>query len=222
LCCIDLICSSEFVVINYDAWGATAAWNRPRHCVPLSIDQYGSVYHTLQQERALHPTTYPQTASPCLQVPRLCYGSVEASDDELDLSWPRALVAQSLSVWSIVATTDANFNKMSKSIIDLRLSRIDNIDTVPEVANVHRPIQQYCTEGRLRIKPVRNVRISMCIAEIFQVVSRSLLHARSGAHTHRDSHHLSLSGHVGTNVAFATIPARPPSAVQRCEQTCMM
>jgi hypothetical protein len=151
--------SDEFVLVNYDVLRAT--WTQPRLYTPLSIDQYGSVYHTLQQELTLHPTTYKQTSSPCLQVPRLRYGSVEPSDDELELSWPRALLVPTKTAlsardllthrWRTHANeSDATLNKLSKSIIDL--SRI-NVQNVPKVTNVHRPIQQYCTKGRLRIKP---------------------------------------------------------------------
>jgi Glycosyl transferase family 2 len=161
--------SDEFVLVNYDMLRATSR-SQPRSYTPLSIHEYGSVYHTLQQEQALHAKTFPKTSSPCLQVPRLRYGSVETPDDELELSWPRALPSQSTNTattglsprhllthrWRTHANeSDSNLNKLSKSIIDL--SRIE-VNDVPKVTNVHRPIPQYCAKGRLRIKPRDQVR----------------------------------------------------------------
>jgi hypothetical protein len=80
-----LIDTDEYLMVNYDTIKSVRSTYSP---VPIS--EPGSVLKTLQHERENYPNEN-YTASPCIQVPRIRFGSVESNSSEISASIPRDL-----------------------------------------------------------------------------------------------------------------------------------
>jgi hypothetical protein len=147
--------TDEFLLVNYDTVRAAA---RNATFVPRPISEPGSVWHALQHQA--HNDTF--SASPCLQIPRVRFGSVELPRND-NVALPLELQQQSVNVshlatyrWRTHARdTDYTTNKLSKALVDV--SRLDI--KFPPVTSMHRPIKSLCTAEKLLILPSQQVSV---------------------------------------------------------------
>jgi hypothetical protein len=146
-----LIDVDEFIAVNYESMRDL----RPTDA-PWPITQAGSVLQLLRHEREFHPNDNA-TSFPCVQIPRLRFGSVETDlhSDPLSLS-----LSGSINNWGVsrLATLrwrmhahvdDYHLNRISKVVVDL--SRVEWQYLMP-VASIHRPIEHYCKKRKLHIR----------------------------------------------------------------------
>jgi len=153
---VILIDTDEFLHVNY----------RTARALNLSappIDQPGSVMKFLQSEldRPGHNLT-----SPCVQIPRIRYGTKESTQSEVTKLVPKrgdvssqegggeysfnASAFQTLRWRKHAAFDNFRHNKISKTMIDLR--RVDGETELKPVDSVHRPIRSLCGHRRMYVQ----------------------------------------------------------------------
>jgi hypothetical protein len=205
--------SDKFVLVKYDM----------HHC-PCT-NSVPSTTRCSNSKRGM-PTNFPRYRFR-LQSPRLRFGSVETPDNELELSWPRTLTSNAtlLSPRQLLThrwrthtnESDANLNKLSKST----MSRID-IAKRDQCASAHSTILHQgsgtyhnCTgwnsvtnlESCWPVCTTHHLLLSLSVAQL----TRNL-HVLPRA---KCAQILITIWAGGSNLAFATIHARAPSAVPR-------
>ena len=150
---VALIDSDEFLHINYPT---TASHNITS--VP-PITKAGSVASLVRQLRKQRPYDN-RTSTPCIQIPRQRYGTMESPLSDIQKGVPtytteshsllvNASALQTLR-WRHHASPDNyQINRISKTIIDV--SRVEWDDLQP-VVSIHRPIRSLCGQRRLHIR----------------------------------------------------------------------
>jgi hypothetical protein len=137
-----LIDSDEFLYVNYPT---VAALN----LTAPSLEEPGSVMTFLQTELVRSGNNL---TTPCVQIPRIRFGSQESSSLQVDAQVPAGFNANSFQTfrWRQHANA-ANYlaNRISKTMIDL--NRVKWEDLVP-VSSIHRPIRSICGRRRLHIR----------------------------------------------------------------------
>ena len=142
-----LIDTDEYVYVNYPTLVALNLTAPP-------ITQSGSVMSFLKEElqRPGHNLT-----TPCVQMPRIRFGSQESEAESLKRHVPVGFNASKFQTlrWRKHALSDNYFaNRISKTMIDL--SRVAWSDLVP-VDSIHMPIRSMCGQRRLHIRKEEQV-----------------------------------------------------------------
>jgi hypothetical protein len=137
-----LIDSDEYLFVNYPTVAA-------RNLTAPPANQTGSVMSFLQEElqRPGHNLT-----TPCVQIPRIRFGSKESGAVDVKRHVPVGFNASSFQTlrWRKHASNEnGSANKISKTMIDL--SRVAWKDLKP-VDSVHRPIKSICGQRGLYIR----------------------------------------------------------------------
>jgi len=134
------------------------------------MDQPGSVGKLIQHEQRVHPHGANHsniTASPCIQIPRRRFGTVESSSNSSDSksnnnnnnddtpavsSFINAYSQQLLTTRWRYHASDQNYyqNRISKCIVDV--SQLSQNDDILPVDSIHRPLKQYCGRRKLHIQ----------------------------------------------------------------------
>jgi hypothetical protein len=163
--------TDEFISINYP----TLINLRPyyqQHSIHLpTIDEPGSVLQLMNYEQQYFPLNVDNanstsgvainsTLSPCIQIPRLRYGTMELPDLQKQAKHSiQHDVVKNVSHyatlrWQIHANmNNYNMNRISKTIIDLnRISYNEIYTNFPIVESIHKPIPNYCTRRKLHIR----------------------------------------------------------------------
>jgi hypothetical protein len=97
------------------------------------------------------------TSSPCVQIPRLRYGTVEAhvpNQSTFASTINTSMYRYATLRWQIHARTDNyGMNRISKTIIDLNRVHYDDLyNNFPIVESIHKPIPSYCKQRKLHIR----------------------------------------------------------------------
>jgi hypothetical protein len=142
-----LIDTDEYLYVNYPTVAALNLTAPP-------ITQSGSVMSFLKEElqRPGHNLT-----TPCVQMPRIRFGSQESEAAKLEHHVPDGFNASHFQTlrWRKHAKSDNYFaNRISKTMIDL--SRVAWSDLVP-VDSIHMPIRSMCGQRRLHIRKEEQV-----------------------------------------------------------------
>lgn len=133
-----LVDVDEFIVFNND-------WDDKTNTTDVSpFPEIGeaTVMEFLRQELKRNTTS---TRSPCLNVPRILFGSVESTEQERQKSVPSGYDARRFETLRFRKHASQNFklNGLGKSIIDV--SKID--ESKFKVETVHRPVPSVCLPG---------------------------------------------------------------------------
>jgi hypothetical protein len=143
-----LIDSDEFLYVNYPTVAALNLAAPP-------VNQTGSVMSFLKEDRQRPGQNL--TTGPCIQIPRIRFGSKESHDANVKRHVPVGFNASSFQTlrWRKHASSDNYYaNKISKTMIDL--SRVGWKDLRP-VDSIHRPIRSICGQRRLHIRKADQV-----------------------------------------------------------------
>jgi hypothetical protein len=159
--------TDEFLSINYEALRKL----RPQYdwSMTPSMEEPGSVLKLLEYEQKYYSISRTQnnlTSSPCVQIPRIRYGTVETNgmiESDLDTaSIPIHFNTSHFATfrWKVHANIhNYGMNRISKTMIDL--SRIDFqyiYDRHPIVESIHKPIPgPYCTQRKLHIRSTEQI-----------------------------------------------------------------
>jgi Glycosyl transferase family 2 len=145
--------SDEFLTVNYDTVRALRSDDEESVAPPIS--EPGSVLKLLQHELQYHPGNNI-TSTPCVQIPRIRFGTVETDPVDLQAGVPADL-RQDLNASHLAtlrwrkhaAPTNYQQNRISKVIVDL--SRVEWRYLEP-VDSIHKPVNQYCKRRKLHIR----------------------------------------------------------------------
>jgi Glycosyltransferase family 92 len=159
--------TDEFLSINYEALHKL----RPQYdqSIEPSMAEPGSVLKLLQYEQQYYSvfrTMNNLTSSPCVQIPRIRYGTVESNIEmDPDLEKGRLPIHFNASHfatlrWKVHANSNNyGMNRISKTMIDL--GRIDEqylYDRHPIVESIHKPIPgPFCTQRKLHIRSTEQI-----------------------------------------------------------------
>jgi hypothetical protein len=189
--------TDEFLLVNYDTISA-----RNITLAPLPISEPGSVWHALQHQA--NNDTWTTAPAPCLQIPRVRFGSVELPrNDDVAVPWEWQILVNVSHLatyrWRTHASdTDYMTNKLSKALVDV--SRLDT--KFPPVTSMHRPIKSLCTAEKLLILPSQQVSVCVCVTVHY---GKPRLSTRIDGSVYlvdsyvcADVGSAPLSGHVGT------------------------
>ena len=151
-----LIDTDEFLAHNYNTVRDLRNANDTTVAPPIS--EPGSVLKLLNQELQYHPESN-LTSSPCVQIPRVRFGAVEADPTDIQASIPDDLLPNfnashlaTLRWQKHTAPENHKQNRVSKAIVDL--SRVDwrNLQLVDSIDGVHRPVDEHCDFDKLNIQ----------------------------------------------------------------------
>jgi hypothetical protein len=134
--------TDEFLSVNHDTV-------KKMDLEAFAIDRRGSILSFLQRE-VQRPGN--NLSSACVQIPRIRFGAVESTYQQVKRRVPAAFNAshfQTLRWRKHAAPRNVVHNKISKTIIDL--SRVDWGVLAP-VDSIHRPIMSLCGHRRLYIQ----------------------------------------------------------------------
>lgn len=156
--------TDEFLTVNYDTVRARRTVNATddearvmQRVVAPPLSEPGSVLKLLQYEQQHRIANNIRLASPCIQIPRFRFGTVETDSAELQSDLPRALQqlpnfnASHLMThrWRKHADpADFTLNRASKAIVDL--SRVQWQEVEP-TARIHLPVLRHCKPFKVRI-----------------------------------------------------------------------
>lgn len=142
-----LIDSDEYLYVNYPTVAALNLTAPP-------INQTGSVMSFLKEELQRPGNNL---TSPCVQMPRIRFGSQESEVAKLKRHVPVGFNASFFQTlrWRKHASSDNYFaNRISKTMIDL--SRVVWSELVP-VDSIHMPIRSICGQRKLHIRKEEQV-----------------------------------------------------------------
>lgn len=146
--------SDEYLAINYDTVRALRSYPDVATAV-RPISEPGSVLTLLHHEIENHPRNRI-TSSPCIQIPRIRFGTVETDRAVVQASLPEGLRpdfnASHMATLRWRNHADAsNYkqNKISKVIVDV--GRVD-WQHITTFGSIHKPIEKYCSRSKLHIR----------------------------------------------------------------------
>ena len=149
--------SDEFLTINYETVNNTKSHTVASRLIP-SIATPGSVLQLLRHERKFHANTSTVMESPCIQIPRSRFGTVEDGAKPPTHETTTAPITMSFNASQFAtlrwlyhaAPQNYNQNRISKTVIDV--SRIAQDSDLRPVDSIHRPLKQYCGRRKLHIR----------------------------------------------------------------------
>eukprot|EP00977_Amphora_coffeiformis_P008198 scaffold1834_cov175-Amphora_coffeaeformis.AAC.4 len=140
-----LIDTDEYLTLSYDTLR-----NYGREDVP-GINQPGSVLKFLNKELQ-RPDAYANITSPCIQIPRLRFGTKESREEDVEAGVPAGFTGSSFQTlrWrKHVGENNFAANKISKTLIDLQRVSWDELQPVD---SIHRPLRSLCGHRKLHIR----------------------------------------------------------------------
>ena len=140
-----LIDTDEYLTLSYDTLRKYGREDAP------GIDQPGSVLKFLNKELQ-RPDAYQNVTSPCVQIPRIRFGTRESEQNEVEVGVPIGFTGfsfQTLRWRKHVGENNFAANKISKTLIDLRRVSWDELQPVD---SIHRPLRSLCGRRKLHIR----------------------------------------------------------------------
>ena len=128
-------------------------FQRQRNSTRLSIEDPGYVLRVLRESES---NNADDDAVSCIHVPRLQFGGIESTDEEVTNAFPATEIGQSLSSFHFDTFRWRHYGESSKNIAGskggvlagktmVNLSRIREDDVALFIGDPHRPIEKLCT-----------------------------------------------------------------------------
>jgi len=140
-----LIDTDEYLSLSYETLQKYGRVDVP------AISQPGSVLKFLNKELQ-RPDAYENITSPCIQIPRIRFGTKESKEDEVAARVPAGFAGSSFQTlrWRRhVGENNFAANKISKTLIDLQRVSYDELQPVD---SIHRPLRSLCGHRKLHIR----------------------------------------------------------------------
>ena len=157
--------TDEFVSINYPMMSTLRPFYHLNDITIPSVSEPGSVLKLLQLEQVYFNKEVQQsnnmTSSPCIQIPRFRYGTMEVPTTIKQSSLPKMINTSHFATlrWQIHAkTNNYSMNRISKTIIDLsRISAEELYNNFPIVESIHKPLPLHCARRKLHIRSTQQI-----------------------------------------------------------------
>lgn len=159
--------TDEFVSINYPMISSLRPFYHSKNISIPPISEPGSVLKLLQMEQTYFNSNEQVqqmnniTSSPCIQIPRFRYGTVEVPTTMNQFSIPEMINVSHYATlrWQVHArTNNYGMNRISKTIIDLsRISYTELYNHFPIVESIHKPLPLHCARRKLHIRSTQQI-----------------------------------------------------------------